>query len=74
MVALPPTALTPFRYIDRLPRDTDRDIGGGYPMAAAGATAPYYRCVAVGVAVVVTSWATLPLGVLAGTLYERSRS
>lgn len=41
MAALPRTAVAPCQHLDRLPRGTDRDIGGGYAtaMAAAGATA-----------------------------------
>jgi len=75
-------AVAPCRHIDRLPRGGDRDIGAGYAMAAVGATVLYYLLAAVVVAVVVivavavfaTSWATLPLGVLSGLLYERSRA
>ena len=54
MVALPRTALTPFRYIARLPRGSDRAVGGGYAMAmaAAGATACYYLVVGVAIAVI----------------------
>ena len=54
MVALPRTALTPFRYIARLPRGTGRNIGGGYAMAmaAAGAPACYYLVVGVAIAVI----------------------
>lgn len=57
MVALPRTALAPCQYIDRLPRGTDRAIGGGYAMAmaAAGTTALYYLLSAVAVVAIVVT-------------------
>ena len=50
-------AVAPCQHIDRLPRGSDRAVGGGYAMAmaAAGTTACYYLLSAVAVVAIVVS-------------------
>ena len=82
MAALPRTAVAPCQHLDRLPRGTDRDIGGGYAtaMAAAGATACSPLVVGVATAVIAVQVAAAgdtvpvafrvmaPIGLAIGTL------
>jgi len=76
-------AVAPCQHVDRLPRGSDRAVGGGYAMAmaAAGATALYYLVAAVAIVVILASVATaggdsvpvaflvmVPIGLVMGAL------